>query len=107
MRTTFLAVALGVALSAAPGAPAQAQTAYVGQIGTFGFTYCPSGWLPTNGALLPISTYPTLFNVLGTTYGGDGTTTFAVPKTRPLPTAKRNAPLTQCIAYLGVYPSQN
>jgi microcystin-dependent protein len=41
--------------------------------------FAPVGWALCNGQLLPISEYTTLFNLIGTTYGGDGTTTFALP----------------------------
>ena len=86
---------------------AQAQvTPYVGQIMTFAGNFCPTGWFLTNGQLLPIQQYVVLFSIIGTTYGGNGTTDFALPKTQPDFTTTR-VPLTQCIAYLGVYPSQN
>lgn len=52
---------------------------YVGEIRLFAGNFAPVGWLLCNGALLPISEYETLFNLIGTTYGGDGQSTFAVP----------------------------
>jgi microcystin-dependent protein len=87
-------------------APAQATNPYIGEIQTFAFNFCPSGWAPLNGQLLAISQYAALFNLLGTTYGGDGVTTFAVPKWGPIRTAN-GATLQPCIALQGVYPSQN
>ena len=42
-------------------------------------TVAPNGWLECNGATLPISQYPELYAAIGTTYGGDGVTTFALP----------------------------
>ena len=69
-------------------------------------TTVPPGWLPTNGALLPIASYTVLYDLLGTTYGGDGVTNFGLPNTKVAGT-KTKANLHQCIAYLGVYPSQN
>lgn len=45
----------------------------------FGGTFNPAGWAFCDGRLLPISEYETLFNLIGTTYGGDGQETFAVP----------------------------
>ena len=54
-------------------------TPYVGEIRMVGFNFAPAGWASCNGALLPISEYDTLFNLIGTTYGGDGQSTFAVP----------------------------
>jgi len=52
---------------------------FVGEIRCFGFNFAPQGWQLCNGALLPISQFETLFNLIGTTYGGDGQSTFAVP----------------------------
>lgn len=52
---------------------------YVGQIVIFGGNFAPLGWAFCNGALLPISEYSTLYNLIGTTYGGDGQNTFALP----------------------------
>lgn len=45
----------------------------------FSCKFAPQGWASCNGAYLPIRAYPGLFSVIGTTYGGNGTTTFAVP----------------------------
>lgn len=52
---------------------------YVGEIRMFAGNFAPVGWAFCNGALLAISDYSTLFNLIGTTYGGDGQTTFALP----------------------------
>jgi microcystin-dependent protein len=52
---------------------------FVGEIRTFGFNFAPSGWATCNGQLLPISQNTALFSLLGTFYGGDGITTFALP----------------------------
>jgi microcystin-dependent protein len=52
---------------------------YVGEIRMFGGNFAPAGWMFCNGQLLPISQYATLFNLIGTTYGGDGQSTFALP----------------------------
>lgn len=52
---------------------------YVGQIMMFGGSFAPCGWAFCNGALLPISENEWLFNLIGTTYGGDGQETFALP----------------------------
>jgi microcystin-dependent protein len=52
---------------------------YVGEIRTVGFNFAPSGWMFCNGQLLSISNYEVLFNLIGTTYGGDGQNTFALP----------------------------
>src|ERR1700737_2649686 len=52
---------------------------YVGEIRMFGGNFAPAGWAFCNGALIPISENDTLFNLIGTTYGGDGQSTFALP----------------------------
>jgi microcystin-dependent protein len=53
--------------------------AFIGEIRSFGFNFAPYGWFQCNGQLLPISQYSALFSILGTTYGGNGTTNFALP----------------------------
>jgi len=55
---------------------------YVGEIRMFGGNFAPSGWMFCEGQLLPISEYDVLFNLIGTTYGGDGQSTFALPDLR-------------------------
>ena len=55
---------------------------YIGTIASFGFNFVPEGWAQCNGQLLSIAEYDTLFSLIGTTYGGDGQTTFAVPDLR-------------------------
>ena len=52
---------------------------YIGEIRMFGGNFAPVGWLLCQGQLLPISQYDALFNLIGTTYGGDGQQTFALP----------------------------
>lgn len=52
---------------------------YVGEIRMFAGNFAPLGWYFCNGQLLPISENETLFQLIGTTYGGDGQQTFAVP----------------------------
>jgi microcystin-dependent protein len=52
---------------------------YIGEIKMFAGNFAPVGWMFCDGQLLPISEYETLFNLIGTTYGGDGQSTFALP----------------------------
>src|SRR5687767_4581472 len=52
---------------------------FVAEIRMFGFNFPPTGWAFCNGQLLPISQNTALFSLLGTTYGGDGKSTFALP----------------------------
>ena len=55
---------------------------YVGEIRMFGGSFAPAGWMFCDGQLLPISENETLFKLIGTTYGGDGENTFALPDLR-------------------------
>jgi microcystin-dependent protein len=55
---------------------------FVGEIRCFGFNFAPRDWALCNGQLMAISQNPALYSILGTTYGGDGTTTFALPDLR-------------------------
>ncbi len=55
---------------------------YVGEIRMFAGNFAPAGWMFCEGQLLPISEYETLFNLIGTTYGGDGQSTFGLPDLR-------------------------
>ncbi len=55
---------------------------FLGQIVMFGGNFAPRGWALCDGQLLAISQYSALFSILGTTYGGDGRTTFALPDLR-------------------------
>jgi microcystin-dependent protein len=52
---------------------------FVGEIRMFGGSFAPAGWAFCSGQLMPISENDTLFNLIGTTYGGDGQETFALP----------------------------
>jgi microcystin-dependent protein len=55
---------------------------YVGEIRMAGFNFAPAGWSMTSGQLVAISQNETLYNLIGTTYGGDGQSTFALPDLR-------------------------
>ena len=52
---------------------------FLGEIRIMSFNFAPKGWVMCNGQLLPINQNQALFSLLGTTYGGDGQTTFALP----------------------------
>jgi microcystin-dependent protein len=52
---------------------------FIGEIRMFAGNFAPAGWAFCNGALMPISENDTLFNLIGTTYGGDGQETFGLP----------------------------
>src|SRR5437588_10303450 len=87
MRTFSLrlaAAALGCAMCLNPQtARAQAEP-FIAQIATFGFNFCPNGWAPLNGQLIPIAQNTALFSLLGTNYGGNGNTNFDMPTAKPI-----------------------
>lgn len=57
-------------------------TPYVGEIRICPYNFAPSGWMSCDGQLLSIAEYEVLFQLIGTTYGGDGQTTYALPDLR-------------------------
>src|SRR5580658_10342238 len=57
-------------------------TPFIGEIEIFGFNFAPRGWLMCAGQLLPINQYQALFSLIGTTYGGNGVSTFVLPDLR-------------------------
>jgi microcystin-dependent protein len=79
MKKTFLIMVLGLGLFGTPKAAAQATEPFIGQIIAVGFNFAPIGWAPCNGQLVPIIQNTALFSLLGTYYGGNGTTNFALP----------------------------
>lgn len=81
MRITLAATAMLAALAAPLPAAAQSEP-FIGQIMCAGFNFTPRGWARLDGQLLPIAQNQALFSLLGTTYGGDGRTTFALPDMR-------------------------
>lgn len=56
--------------------------AFIGQLGLMGFNFAPRNWAKCDGQLLPIANYSALFSLIGTSFGGDGVTTFALPDLR-------------------------
>jgi microcystin-dependent protein len=106
-RLIYSVTALAFVCCADPRpAAAQAASPYLGEIQVFAFNFCPVGWAPLNGQLMSISANVALFSLLGTTYGGDGVSTFALPKWGPIYTSNGGT-FTACIATQGVYPSRN
>jgi microcystin-dependent protein len=77
---------------------------FIGQIELFPYTFAPREWMLCEGQILPISSNQALFSLLGTTFGGDGQTTFALPDLR----GKEPGPgVRYCIALDGIYPSRD
>jgi hypothetical protein len=71
------------AVAKAPG-PTPPLAYLLGQIELFGFDFAPQNFAPCEGALLPIAQNQPLFGLLGTRYGGNGVSNFALPKLAPL-----------------------
>ena len=63
---------------------------FVAEVRMAAFNFAPRGWLPANGQLLPIATHQALFAILGTTYGGDGKSNFALPNLQDRTPIHRN-----------------
>ncbi len=78
MKLNFSALLLGALFSAA----ASARTPMLGEVVLFGGNFAPRGWAFCEGQLLSIAQNTALFSILGTTYGGDGRTTFGLPDLR-------------------------
>ena len=76
--------------------------AIIGEVRAMPYEFVPTGWAPCNGALLHVDGNAALFSLLGDTYGGDGKTTFALPKIPPL--AGKEGTLQYCIAVQGTFP---
>ena len=73
----------------------------IGEVKYFAGNYAPRDWAFCQGQMMPIAQWQALFSILGTTYGGDGRTTFALPKIEDLNGCKA------IIALEGVYPSRS
>ncbi len=79
MRSTVILGLLALLMFAVP---VHAQQPFVGQIAIVGFNFAPVGWALCDGSTMSIADNETLFNLIGTTYGGDGVTTFSLPDLR-------------------------
>jgi microcystin-dependent protein len=75
---------------------------FLGQITLFPYPFAPKGWAACTGQTLPINQNQALFSLFGTTFGGDGVTTFGLPNLK----GPANG-LQYCIATVGVYPSRD
>ena len=77
-----LLLVLLVAMTFMSTTEVKAQDSFLGEVKIFAGNFAPRDWAPCDGRLIPISQNTALFSLLGTTYGGDGRTTFALPDLR-------------------------
>jgi len=75
---------------------------FLGEVRAMPFGFVPSGWAPCQGQLMSLAQNTALFSLLGTTYGGDARSTFALPRLAPLP--GKSGTLQYCIAVQGIFP---
>ena len=78
----------------------------IGQIAIFPWDWAPREWAKCDGQLLSISQYTALFALIGTEFGGNGQTTFALPKMSPIKT-ENGGDLAYYIALQGIFPARN
>ena len=82
-RLLAIATLAGSLIMAATNMAAAQYEPFVGQLAVFSYTWgCPQNWQPANGQLLPINNNQALFSLIGTAYGGNGTTNFQLPDLR-------------------------
>jgi microcystin-dependent protein len=81
MKKVLIALLLGILTAASLPAVAQSEP-FIGEIQLVGFNFAPIGWATCSGQLVAISQNEALFTLIGTTYGGDGQQTFALPDLR-------------------------
>lgn len=104
LRTLFAAAAgASFALCAVPSASALGTDDYVGSIGMTAAPFCPRGTIEPTGQVLEIRQNTALFSLLGTTYGGDGKSTFALPDLRD---ATPPNGMRFCIVMQGIFPAK-
>ncbi len=82
IRNSVNAIAFSAASLSAPTAAHAGPNPFIGELMLFSGSFCPRGWSTADGQLLPISANSALFSILGTAYGGDDRSTFALPDLR-------------------------
>ena len=131
LKILTLTAAAGLAIVCSPTPVAAQAEPILGQLSLFATPWCPRNWHAADGELLPIAQYSALFSLFGTTYGGDGRTTFALPDLRdraPVSHSRNNRigsaggsaggsqtdpaqrsvlALNWCVATSGIYPSRS
>lgn len=81
--------------------------AFVGTITLFAGNFAPSGWFFCDGQELDMRRYAALYSILGNQYGGNGTTTFALPNIAPLKDSDGRGQSIYIICYTGLYPMRD
>lgn len=76
---------------------------FIGQIELYPYSYAPMGWALCNGAVLNVAQNQALFSLIGYKFGGNGSTTFALPD---LSNATPNSNMAYYIAVYGLYPTR-
>ncbi len=111
-RKLCVTLALGMATAGLSGTAEAScsMEAHLGSVCMTAATFCPRGTTEAKGQLLAISQYSALFSLLGTRYGGDGRTTFALPDLQAsapvsVKSGKRSA-MKYCVVMQGTYPSR-
>jgi len=79
---------------------------YLGMVKMFAGNFAPRGWVYCDGHLMDITQNTALFTILGTTYGGDGISTFGLPKLDSVKSGK-DAEIKYVICVEGIYPSRD
>ena len=106
MKQILLTTLFAAALTFSHAKPSFAGAEpFIGEITIFAGNFAPRGYAFCEGQLLPIAQYQALFSLLGTTYGGDGRTTFALPNFKKAEKSLGGA--RYIIALVGLYPSRN
>ncbi|MCS4303802.1 phage tail protein [Chryseobacterium sp. BIGb0232] len=82
MKNLLFVCTLLICSAFSPALKAQGSDPFLGQIAFVPYNFAPNGWAECNGQILPIAQNQALFSLLGTTYGGNGTTNFALPDMR-------------------------
>jgi microcystin-dependent protein len=80
--------------------------AFLGMVVALPYNFAPVGWAQCNGQVMQISQNAALFSLIGTTYGGDGTRTFALPKLNGIP-AGEGVTVSYYIALQGIFPQRS
>lgn len=111
LKTVAAMIIIMTVLFSFPCAVSANTEPFMSEIQLFSFGFAPKGWALCNGQLLTINQNQALFSLLGTTYGGNGTTNFALPNLNGGSASAqpwgKNFGGYYCIAIQGIFPSPN